>query len=214
MSARTSADASADSYPGLPGASRADVDALLLALDEYEPVVRRAVDSRARRVRSTWTRATWIRSTWTRVTWTDERARASRVSTQIPDELTNHYLKRAGVPDPDARVTRLISLVTERFVQQIADDAYRCAVQRNQAQAKDKRERGYDTRDKRIVLENEDLAAALRDYGVHLHKPPYYVGAVNAKEAEEEAEAEAAAEAAAEKEDQKEAPSKKRRARR
>lgn len=109
------------------------------------------------------------------------------------------------------RVTRLISLVTERFVQQIADDAYRCALQRNQAQVKEKRERGYDTRDKRVVLENEDLAAALRDYGVHLHKPPYFVGAVNAEEA---AAAEAAEEEEAEKEDEKEAPSKKRRARR
>lgn len=124
--------------------------------------------------------------------------------------MTNHYLKSAGVADPDVRVTRLISLVTERFVQQIADDAYRCAVQRSQAQAKDKRERGYDTRDKRVVLENEDLAAALRDYGVHLHKPPYFVGAANA----EEAEAEEAEEQDEEDNEDQKASSKKRRARR
>jgi transcription initiation factor TFIID subunit 10 len=93
------------------------------------------------------------------------------------------------VREPDVRVTRLISLVTEQFVQSVADDAYRCAVQRHQAQAKDKRERGYDTRDKRIVLENEDLAAALKDHGVNLHKPPYYVGAARPEEVEEHEEA-------------------------
>ena len=92
---------------------------------------------------------------------------------QIPDELTNLYLKRAGAATPDARVTRLVSLAAERFVRQVADDAYRCAVQRNQAQAREKKERGYDPRDKRLVLETEDLAAALKDYGVNLHKPPY-----------------------------------------
>ena len=104
---------------------------------------------------------------------------------QIPDELTNHYLKRAGIAEPDTRVTRLISLATQRFVQQIADDAYRCAVQRNQAQVKEKKEKGYDTRDKRIVLENEDLAAALKDYGVNFHKPPYFVGAVPVDEVDD-----------------------------
>lgn len=109
---------------------------------------------------------------------------------QIPDELTNHYLKSAGVSNPDARVTRLVSLAAERFVQQVADDAYRCAVQRNQAQLKEKKEKGYDLKDKRLVLECEDLAAALRDYGVSLHKPPYYVGSAPAEEEEEEEEKE------------------------
>ena len=101
--------------------------------------------------------------------------------------MTNEYLKRAGVDKPDVRVTRLISLATERFARSIADDAYRCAVQRNQAQIKEKREMGYDVRDKRIVLENEDLAAALKDYNVNLHKPAYYVGAVPAEEADGDA---------------------------
>jgi transcription initiation factor TFIID subunit 10 len=104
--------------------------------------------------------------------------------------LTNHYLKSAGVGNPDARVTRLVSLAAERFVQQVADDAYRCAVQRNQAQLKEKKEKGYDLKDKRLVLESEDLAAALRDYGVSLHKPPYYVGSAPAEEEEEEKEEE------------------------
>ena len=119
-----------------------------------------------------------------------ERLTGERTHAQIPDELTNHYLKSAGVSNPDARVTRLVSLAAERFVQQVADDAYRCAVQRNQAQLKEKKEKGYDLKDKRLVLECEDLAAALRDYGVSLHKPPYYVGSAPAEEEEEEKEEE------------------------
>merc|ERR1719329_1036079 len=89
-----------DAYPGVPGATKAEVDDFLRALDDFQPV--------------------------------------------IPDELTNLYLKRAGAATPDARVTRLVSLAAERFVRQIAGDTYRCAVQRNQAQAREKKERGYD----------------------------------------------------------------------
>ena len=118
---------------------------------------------------------------------------------QIPDELTNHYLKSAGIAEPDTRVTRLISLATQRFVQQVADDAYRCAVQRNQAQIKEKKEKGYDTRDKRIVLENEDLAAALKDYGVNFHKAPYFVGGVPVDEIEDASTEDGAGDAAAKK---------------
>ena len=175
----------ADAYPGVPGATKAEVDDFLRALDDFQPVVRADAKRRRRGARArSGTRDT--NGVDARLTLFRERTRGF----QIPDELTNLYLKRAGAATPDARVTRLVSLAAERFVRQIADDAYRCAVQRNQAQAREKKERGYDPRDKRLVLETEDLAAALKDYGVNLHKPPYYVGAV-ADEADDDDAADA-----------------------
>jgi len=42
-----------EGYPGVPGATKAEVDAFLSALDDYQPVVRaRARDARAKRERS------------------------------------------------------------------------------------------------------------------------------------------------------------------
>ena len=86
---------------------------------------------------------------------------------QIPDALTNHYLKRAGVNEPDVRITRLISLATQKFISQIADDARQCATRRSEMSAKEKRERGIDPKDKRVVLTMEDLSAALGEYGTY-----------------------------------------------
>tara|TARA_B100000475_G_scaffold988_1_gene894 strand:+ start:1015 stop:1173 length:159 start_codon:yes stop_codon:yes gene_type:complete len=45
-------------------------------------------------------------------------------------------------------------------------------------QAKDKRERGIDPRDRRVVLTIDDLNAALNDYGLDLRKPEYFAGGV------------------------------------
>jgi len=44
--------------------------------------------------------------------------------------------------------------------------------------AKDKRDRRIDARDKRVVLTMDDLAAAMKDYGVDAKKPPYFAGGV------------------------------------
>jgi len=87
----------------------------------------------------------------------------------IPDGLTNHYLKMCGIKEPDVRITRLISLATQNFISQIAQDARQCSIQRFEMQTKDKRDRGYDTKDKRVVLTMDDLSAALKEYGRHLH---------------------------------------------
>mmetsp|Transcript_14255 Transcript_14255/g.62047 ORF Transcript_14255/g.62047 Transcript_14255/m.62047 type:complete len:130 (-) Transcript_14255:1695-2084(-) len=96
----------------------------------------------------------------------------------IPDALTNHYLKISGIREPDIRATRLVSLAAQRFISQVSADARACAQQRFEMQAKDKRERGLDPRDRRVVLTIDDLHAALNDYGLDLRKPEYFAGGV------------------------------------
>jgi len=94
----------------------------------------------------------------------------------IPDGLTNHYLKRSGIKEPDVRITRLISLAAQKFVTQIALDARQCAQQRSEMMARERRDRGYDAKEKRAVLTMEDVSAALGEYGVNVKKPPYFQG--------------------------------------
>jgi transcription initiation factor TFIID subunit 10 len=46
---------------------------------------------------------------------------------QIPDAVTNYYMTRAGLPPPpqtDQRLARLLALATQKFVADIAADAY------------------------------------------------------------------------------------------
>ena len=65
-----------------------------------------------------------------------------------------------------------------QFIAQIAADAKTCATQRCEMSAKDKRDRRIDARDKRVVLTMDDLAAAMKDYGMNAKKPPYFAGGV------------------------------------
>ncbi len=69
-------------------------------------------------------------------------------------------------------------MAAQKFISQVSVDARVCAQQRLDMQAKDKRERGIDPRDRRVVLTIDDLNAALNDYGLDLRKPEYFAGGV------------------------------------
>lgn len=46
---------------------------------------------------------------------------------QIPDAVTNYYMTRAGLPPPpqtDPRLARLLALATQKFIADVAADAY------------------------------------------------------------------------------------------
>ncbi|CAK9871228.1 unnamed protein product [Sphagnum jensenii] len=91
----------------------------------------------------------------------------------IPDELAEHYLSRSGFQCPDIRVTRLVSVAAQKFIGEIASDALQYCKIRQAAAVKDKK--GHQQgKDKHLVLTAEDLAAALREYGVNIHQQEYF----------------------------------------
>jgi len=52
---------------------------------------------------------------------------ANTPTRQIPDAVTNYYMTRAGLPPPpqtDIRLARLLALATQKFIADIAADAY------------------------------------------------------------------------------------------
>jgi len=129
----------------------------------------------------------------------DELARKDRTLTEfmlmlddyeplIPNEVTDYYLQRAGFECDDVRLKRLLSLAAQKFVSDIASDAYQHARIRTNAQpaARGRQPAGDKTagaagpsvslKDKtKTVLTMDDLSAALGEYGINARKPEFYL---------------------------------------
>jgi len=89
-------------------------------------------------------------------------------SPTIPDEVTQFYLNRTGFLCPDVRMKRLISLAAQKFVSDVANDALQyCKIRQSSTKAK--------KQEKKFVLTMDDLSQSLRDYGVNLKRPDYFV---------------------------------------
>ncbi|KAH9034653.1 transcription initiation factor IID TAF10 subunit [Lactarius hengduanensis] len=96
----------------------------------------------------------------------------------IPDEVTDYYLQRVGFDCQDARLKRLLALAAQKFVSDIAADAYQHArIRTNATGGRARANQGPGTsRDKtRTTLTMEDLSAALSEYGISSRKPEFYL---------------------------------------
>ncbi|XP_057815889.1 transcription initiation factor TFIID subunit 10 [Cryptomeria japonica] len=96
----------------------------------------------------------------------------------IPDELAEHYLTRSGFQCPDLRITRLVSVATQKFIAEIASDAFQLCKARQAGVSKEKRDK--QQKDKRLVLTTEDLSMALREYGVNMKHQEYFADSTSA----------------------------------
>ncbi|KAI8371530.1 transcription initiation factor TFIID 23-30kDa subunit-domain-containing protein [Radiomyces spectabilis] len=86
----------------------------------------------------------------------------------IPDAVTDYYLSRTGFDSDDVRVKRLLALAAQKFIADIATDAFQyCKVRQSGNRSRVGKER-------KTVLTMEDLSAALAEYGVNVKKPDYY----------------------------------------
>ncbi|KAF8909422.1 transcription initiation factor IID TAF10 subunit [Gymnopilus junonius] len=98
----------------------------------------------------------------------------------IPNEVTDYYLQRVGFDCQDVRLKRLLSLAAQKFVSDIAADAYQHARIRTNATGGRARVNQPLTgpgsaKDKtRTTLTMDDLSAALGEYGINARKPEYY----------------------------------------
>lgn len=79
---------------------------------------------------------------------------------------------RSGVATKDDRIIKLVALAAQKFVSDVAVDAMNHCRQRQAGSQTAKKGAG---KDKRHVLCNVDLQAALKEHGVNTNKPPYYI---------------------------------------
>ncbi|KAJ7224430.1 transcription initiation factor TFIID 23-30kDa subunit-domain-containing protein [Mycena pura] len=98
----------------------------------------------------------------------------------IPNEVTDYYLQRVGFECEDVRLKRLLSLAAQKFVSDIAADAYQHArIRTNAAGGRARTNQTFgpgSAKDKtRTTLTMEDLSAALSEYGINSRKPEFYM---------------------------------------
>lgn len=87
----------------------------------------------------------------------------------IPDPVTAHYMNSAGFAANDPRVLRLVSIASQKFIADIANDALQHCKMRT---ALNQTKKG--TKDKKYTLTFEDLSPVLADYGIDIKKPQYF----------------------------------------
>ncbi|KAF9142993.1 Transcription initiation factor TFIID subunit 10 [Linnemannia schmuckeri] len=88
----------------------------------------------------------------------------------IPDAVTDYYLSRTGFDCDDVRIKRLLALAAQKFVSDIATDAFQYCKVRQQSQ-----KRPAPGKEKKTVLTMEDLSDALGEYGINVKKPDYFM---------------------------------------
>ncbi|KAG6864640.1 hypothetical protein C0991_008121 [Blastosporella zonata] len=98
----------------------------------------------------------------------------------IPSEVTDYYLQRVGFECEDVRLKRLLSLAAQKFVSDIAADAYQHARIRTnaaggRARANQPLGPGLIKDKTRTTLTMDDLSAALGEYGINARKPDFYL---------------------------------------
>jgi len=112
----------------------------------------------------------------------------------IPNEVTDYYLQRVGFESEDVRLKRLLSLAAQKFVSDIAADAFQYARLRTNASGGPGRPKAADknvagaagpgtagassssAKDKtKTVLTMDDLSSALGEYGINARKPEFFL---------------------------------------
>eukprot|EP01135_Chromosphaera_perkinsii_P005843 Nk52_evm3s368 gene=Nk52_evmTU3s368 len=88
----------------------------------------------------------------------------------IPDAATRYFLAKAGFTCSDERVIRVISLAAQKFASDVSGDAFYYCKARTPSQ----KDKSGKVRDKRYVLNLEDLSYALKNSGINIKKPAYY----------------------------------------
>ncbi|CAG0914313.1 unnamed protein product [Notodromas monacha] len=89
----------------------------------------------------------------------------------IPDAVTSHYMSTAGFQVDDPRLLRLISLSSQKFIADVTNDAMQHCKLRTAQQLKNQKQ----TKDRRFQLTLEDLLPTLKERGINVKKPHYFI---------------------------------------
>ncbi|KAI3706622.1 hypothetical protein L6452_24497 [Arctium lappa] len=109
---------------------------------------------------------------------TDFLASLTDYTPTIPDELVEHYLAKSGFQCPDVRLIRLVAVATQKFVSEVATEALQQCKARQATVVRDKKDK--QQRDKRLIMNMDDLSKALQEYGVNAKHQEYFADSPSA----------------------------------
>ncbi|XP_044752947.1 transcription initiation factor TFIID subunit 10 [Coccinella septempunctata] len=93
----------------------------------------------------------------------------------IPDAVTGHIMRTSGFEPKDPRLLRLISIAAQKFISDIANDAFHHCKMRTSNNSTSSSKNSKSSKDRRYCLTMEDLTPALAEFGITVRKPQYYV---------------------------------------
>jgi len=89
----------------------------------------------------------------------------------IPDTVLEYYMEKCGASTLDENVKKSISLLSHKFLTDVAVGAFQYHKMYTKAAQKDKR----FMKEKKVTLQVQDLEKALKDLGINISKPGYYM---------------------------------------
>lgn len=89
----------------------------------------------------------------------------------IPNSVIESYLEKAGIETLDENVKKMISLMSHKFLTDVAVGAFQYHKIFTKAAQKDKR----FGKEKKTTLQIQDLEKSLKDMGIDIKRPSYYL---------------------------------------
>ena len=89
----------------------------------------------------------------------------------IPDSIVEYYMEKCGIVSGSDDVKKTITLISHKFLTDVAVGAFQYHKIQSKAAQKDKR----FGREKKLTLQVTDLERALRDLGIDISRPYYYI---------------------------------------
>ena len=95
----------------------------------------------------------------------------SSYTPMIPDSVIDSFCERCGVESLDSDVKKTISLMSHKFLTELAIASFQYHKMFSKAAQKDKR----FGREKKITLQVQDLEKALKEMGIDISRPSYFL---------------------------------------
>ncbi|CAO3622068.1 unnamed protein product [Mucor hiemalis] len=89
----------------------------------------------------------------------------------IPNAVIDYYLNKTGFDCDNPQIKKLFALAAQKFIANVATDAFQFNKVR---QSNSTRTTTKANKEKKIILNMDDLSSALTEYGVNVQKPDFY----------------------------------------